>query len=362
MTKSLRRKAGFTLVELLVVIAIIGILVALLLPAVQAAREAARRMECTNNLKQFGIAIHNFHDTRRGLPPLISHTDRATIFIHLFPYCEQTAIFDALDRGNIPPYDCSQGPYLGCTMTENWTNLANTREQDALASIKFMTCPSRRSGVQKTPLGATYQGPLGDYAVGIIYESDPNSSGGSQNATWGLHHDACNPTHFEPIKSAFRVADIDCDNNSSGGGSMERFRRIRSRDTLASLLDGTSNTFLMGEKHIRTGEFGRCCGVANLQAGGVDGPYSFENADMYFTASRNGALPLANGPKDYDGKGSPVRPSGGPDVSYGFGAWHPGVCLMLKGDGSVSGVSNNTSRQRLESWFNREDGRLYEGD
>ena len=59
------RKRGFTLVELLVVIAIIGILIALLLPAVQAAREAARRSTCKNNLKQFGLALHNYHDTYR---------------------------------------------------------------------------------------------------------------------------------------------------------------------------------------------------------------------------------------------------------------------------------------------------------
>ena len=97
------RSGGFTLVELLVVIAIIGILIALLLPAVQAAREAARRSQCTNNMKQLGLALHNYHDTYRCLPPLIGGPvlDPATgignpylnSLVRLLPYIEQTTVY-----------------------------------------------------------------------------------------------------------------------------------------------------------------------------------------------------------------------------------------------------------------------------
>lgn len=98
-----RRKAGFTLVELLVVIAIIGILIALLLPAVQAAREAARRTQCTNNLKQLGIAVQAFHDANRYLPvsnrPLgLTSAPRVGWAINVLPYLEQQALWAQYDQ------------------------------------------------------------------------------------------------------------------------------------------------------------------------------------------------------------------------------------------------------------------------
>ncbi|TVP94573.1 MAG: DUF1559 domain-containing protein [Planctomycetaceae bacterium] len=101
------RRGGFTLVELLVVIAIIGIMVGLLLPAVQAAREAARRMQCQNNLKQVGLALHSFHDAHNKFPlnnPRVARPSDGLFFVErpwsleLLPYLEQTALYDQWEK------------------------------------------------------------------------------------------------------------------------------------------------------------------------------------------------------------------------------------------------------------------------
>src|SRR5216117_2575199 len=90
-------KRVFTLVELLVVIAIIGVLVALLLPAVQAAREAARRMRCQNNLKQIGLASHNHHDVVGEIPQAYSETTGLSWHVYILPYIEQQALYNNFD-------------------------------------------------------------------------------------------------------------------------------------------------------------------------------------------------------------------------------------------------------------------------
>src|SRR5439155_5143354 len=88
------RRSGFTLVELLVVIAIIGVLVALLLPAVQAAREAARRSQCSNNLKQLSLALHNYEGTHNTLPPAGIDSNQMSWTVLLLPFFEQQALYD----------------------------------------------------------------------------------------------------------------------------------------------------------------------------------------------------------------------------------------------------------------------------
>ena len=123
-TSPLRARHAFTLVELLVVIAIIGVLVALLLPAVQAAREAARRMQCTNNLKQMGLALHNYASGNQENFPIGSNLDaKHGVFTWMLPYIEQQAIYNDLDlkvsgHGSkhrytpVPVYHCPSCPFL----------------------------------------------------------------------------------------------------------------------------------------------------------------------------------------------------------------------------------------------------------
>lgn len=147
MTRSLRLRRAFTLVELLVVIAIIGILVALLLPAIQAAREAARRTQCNNNLKQIGVALHNYHDTHKSFCHMKGgtrgggHTSRLdgnyfrrSGIVSLFPYLEQSGIYDMIERGDTTT--SPQVPPGGAAPWSGWTGYNQT-----IGSLQCPSCP-----------------------------------------------------------------------------------------------------------------------------------------------------------------------------------------------------------------------------
>ncbi len=161
----MRSRRGFTLIELLVVIAIIGVLIALLLPAVQQAREAARRSQCTNNLKQIGIALHNYHDTlgrfplSRATPATKSYSAQS----QMLGFLEQTALFNAIN------FD------LGWALTVNAT--ARSTE------VNVFLCPSDpQSRVPAGWAGVNYRANEG---ANIVFGSGPLSDPGNVNASMG---------------------------------------------------------------------------------------------------------------------------------------------------------------------------------
>jgi len=328
-------------VELLVVIAIIGILVALLLPAVQAAREAARRIQCTNNLKQFGLSVQNFHDTYNGVPPLSLGSDKASFHVFCLPFAEASNVYNLFNGGN-----ASTNTTFSGSMSGNWGNLSAT-EQDAASSVKWMSCPSRRSGIQKT---TGIVGPAGDYSV-VFIQVDPVVSGTTatwaQNA-WAAHTDPCtgtsqNSAHIELQKGAIRLAYIDCTNSN--------YATWKPRDSFARMTDGTSNTFLVGEKHVRNGELNKYATSMDQQ----DGHWLYEQSTSgyQYNVARciNMPVPLGKGPNDK----TTIAPKG-PDATFGFGSWHSGVAQFMRADGSVSAMSWNTSTDILNRYCHAQDG------
>lgn len=143
-----RRVRGFTLVELLVVIAIIGILIALLLPAVQAAREAARRSQCTNNLKQLGLALQNYHDTYLAFP--FGNQNNYAWTVRVLPFVEQKPLWDQINAGsgNYPAFSFSP-----------WDGMFTQKS----AKIPAFACPSDGNGANQSTWGTTnYSGCYGD--------------------------------------------------------------------------------------------------------------------------------------------------------------------------------------------------------
>jgi prepilin-type N-terminal cleavage/methylation domain-containing protein len=167
---------GFTLVELLVVIAIIGVLIALLLPAIQAAREAARRMQCSNHLKQLGIAVHNHISTKNEcVPPLSTISSRPGFFVLLMPYYEQQSLYDQIkENGLSEALQAGTDPDPSERYSEWWNNLSVDKQRE-LGSVSFWKCPTRRSGVQ---ISSGYDGntkmlgPVTDYACVIVMNND----------------------------------------------------------------------------------------------------------------------------------------------------------------------------------------------
>ncbi|QDU30763.1 hypothetical protein ETAA8_59110 [Anatilimnocola aggregata] len=284
-------RRAFTLVELLVVIAIIGVLVALLLPAVQAAREAARRSQCSNNLKQLGLAIHNYHDTFQYLPISISRWSEGARptpvrngkgwIVSILPHAEQTALYTRFEKyfnGDFTGGAGLNDPAVEC--------------RDAMKTpVKFLQCPSDPDA-GKAALGqwqcetflvtrTNYKGVMGDHKMGNASSVHPSPTPDRHNTN------LCNGIFYR--------------NNYQDG--------VR----LGSITDGTSNTFMVGEDVVSQ---------------------NFHSAAFY----SNGDYCSCHGPPNFF-----VYP---PTVGswwnvMTFRSKHPGIVQFVLGDGSVRIIQQN---------------------
>ncbi len=327
------RRSAFTLVELLVVISIIGILVGLLLPGVQAAREAARAMQCKNNLHQIGLAVDLFHDARKAYPPAryqprpgdAAETacggTETTWLVRIMPFVEQSAAEQKWD------YSKSYGDHT---------------EDVRKFNLSTYCCPSRR-GVSDAvgegliagsttvwitlPCGCRYpvttsgstlaSGAVGDYG-GNQGDLSPGSSGLPTDFYYGGNGTGT------IISSRARC---------SSGQPMDWIDRVRQRD----VTDGLSNTFISGEMHVPMGKLKQTPGDAFIF-----------NGDNVFNLARVGGptMPLV----------SDLRSEGNSLVAWG--SWHAGVCNFVFADGSVRAISNSTDTDTLGRFCNRHDAQV----
>ena len=269
-------RTGFTLVELLVVLAIIGVMVGLLLPAVQAAREAARRMSCSNNLKQLGLALHNYHDTFRVFPPSSFSANQIDWSVHLLPFMEAQNLFEQFNM--LQRYNQGVNLPLGLTRVSGYL------------------CPSSKSNVSSIGNGGEAIAGVGTFTINYYGSLGPKGT----NLTFNT------PYPFQAV-------------GGHGGFASDGFFRQNVTTKFADLLDGTSNTFALGE-------------ISWDDRGG--------NRTRYRTWSRG------HNQNDWSAGAKNVAQQINSDFTavfndMSFGSNHPGGCQFVMGDGSVKFVSEN---------------------
>lgn len=302
---------GFTLVELLVVIAIIGVLVALLLPAIQAAREAARRSQCVNNLKQIGLAIQNFHDVKKGIPPSRVPCHHGTWYSELWDYLEESAL-----RGRWDP-----------VKSFHYQPIENIQAQ-----VATYYCPTRRRPPQLSVSGDN-RGPvahrpsaLGDYA-GV--------AGDGKIHDWPVPLANGSFVHGGPYS-----ATGDPNQNCGGSDPDFRFNGVTYGLSFKKITDGLSHTIFVGEKHVREGQFG----VGDFADSSIYNP-DFADVVVRWAGPNFG---LSRGPLDNK-----------TDV---FGSYHPDICQFVFGDGHVLSINNSIDTVMLGRLAVRNDSEVIATD
>jgi prepilin-type N-terminal cleavage/methylation domain-containing protein/prepilin-type processing-associated H-X9-DG protein len=318
----MRKNRAFTLVELLVVIAIIGVLVALLLPAIQAAREAARRNQCTNNLKQQGLALLMHHDVKKVLPQGRNGTSPGTgpddqivppavsWAFQLLPYMEQNAIHDSLVNG--------QKVY----------HLDNARAMRT--PVDTFYCPSRRSPAADRDFDNDDEAPAD--------ENRAVAAGGDYKGNAGIHRDFTKNSDETPERALQE-------------GVIYSFSKVN----LRYVSDGTASTFAIGEKYIPTED------ELRLEADefnedrlhyyqGDTAFFSGDNIETIMSGTECGLAPRA----PFQGDCEPH------ELKEQFGSQHPSICNFVFLDGHVQGIGTDIELVTLQRMSTIADGQTIE--
>jgi len=339
-----RATRGFTLVELLVVIAIIGVLVALLLPAVQAAREAARRTQCVNRLKQIGLAFQNHHDTHGFFPSggwgfdWVGDADQGFgknqpggWAYSLLPYLELQNLH-AIGKG-IPPTSAA---------ALNQKRAANT--QVVQTPLDAFSCPSRRPpALRAVCCNAKNINGGGDQA-----KSDYAANFGDANFC-NDNNNVSNPCPCIVFGNSMTPGNVIGVNNGSfvNWPNTERVTGIvfiRSEVNLKDVSDGSSNTYAVGEKFINPDQY-----ETGLDPGDDWSMFAGQQDDTVRTTHFDPAANIVTTPvQDRAGLGGVAV--------WRFGGSHPGGCHMAMCDGSVQTVSYDISPETHRRLGNRADG------
>ena len=304
-----RYARAFTLVELLVVVAIIGILIALLLPAVQAAREAARRMQCTNNLKQQGVGLHNYHATHNHFP------SGMLFWSNMHGYSWGAVILPFLEQGVVSAWlDYDKPYYAGYddpSKSRNWETMQTP--------MQVYVCPSDPNGGGWTEVG----------------------TGGDENDARATSYSGVADTRSHLV-NAWKNPRLDCNGMLFGNSA------IRVRD----VSDGTSHTLFVGE-------------ITGAR-GSINGKPAFyqqfiATLNMQNTADGINSPSTVPGGRDDSPTGNPITDS--PTnrhyrmlTELGFSSFHPGGCNFLMVDGSVHFIEEHIEQSILSAMTTRAGG------
>jgi len=373
----MNRRRAFTLIELLVVIAIIAVLIALLLPAVQSAREAARRAQCTNNLKQLGLALHNVYTSENNFPP--GANDNGAIWsAWLTPYFEQTNLSNALD---IVPEgkhwdDGSQGPDGS---NGDWASpdpgFANANinvqgmgggsngpatERNVAAcetSVAILRCPS--GALPEHVYSFSYENWVVQKRVPINYAVNASGTavqlymvGDLIDTTKG------GPNAFSNGAFQFEVSTVTTTDGVSTGLDVGGKRM-----TIPAITDGLSNTIFVGEENYQlkpsyTASELDVQGVARHKA---LWEFGSDSIDCYY--GLNEAFGSTGVPMNLRSPGPNVF-SGAQLEAYicGYGSQHPGGANFLMGDGSVRFIKQSIAPATYTALGTRANGEVLSAD